>query len=169
MLVGPEENEQNNWKKWRKQLRNFWFRSFFSGANWPQLNTSRTRLVYLWPDFKPRAWQMLFTVVRPTYHGSYPWCVVFILLIFNSKFQFQFPISIFNFNFSISISIFNFHSQFLFYFCLFFFYFWLSAICYLLSASTAGHTAHIAQNIAERCQEYFQYLIVMEILSQRFL
>ena len=75
---------------------------------------------------------MLFTVVRPTYHGSYPWCVVFILLIFNSKFQFKFPISIFNYNFQFQFFNFNFnfHSQFLFYFCLFFFLF--LAISYLL-------------------------------------
>ena len=28
--------------------------------------------------------------------------------------------------------------------------------------------SHIAQNIAERCQEYFQYFIAIEILSQNF-
>ena len=29
-------------------------------------------------------------------------------------------------------------------------------------------TTHIAQNIAKRCQEYFQYFITIEILSQNF-
>ena len=29
-------------------------------------------------------------------------------------------------------------------------------------------TAHIVQNIAERCQEYFLYFIVIKILSQNF-
>ena len=31
-----------------------------------------------------------------------------------------------------------------------------------------GSTSYVAQNIAERCQEYFLYFIAIEILSQYF-
>ena len=30
------------------------------------------------------------------------------------------------------------------------------------------YISHIAQNIAERCQEYFQFFTAIEILSQHF-
>ena len=37
-----------------------------------------------------------------------------------------------------------------------------------LYISSGSSSSHIAQNIAERCQEYLQYFTAIEILSQHY-